>query len=165
MVLEKTLESPLDSKEIQTVHPKGNQSWIYIRRTDGEAETLILWPSDVKNWLIGKTLMLGKIEGRKRRGRQRMRWLDGITDSITWVWVGSGSWWWTGRPGVLQSMESKRVRHDWASELNWTEQSTLESTDRKIKLMGREHPWILVHTGASGTNAPWIPRDDLHFLF
>ena len=60
-------------------------------------------------------------EGRRRRGRQRMRWLDGITDSWTWVWVGSGSWWWTGKPGVLQAMELKRVGHDWATELNWTE--------------------------------------------
>ena len=67
-----------------------------------------------------KTLMLGKIEGR-RRGRQRMRWLDGITYSRTWVWVSSGSWWWTGRPGVLQSMGLQRVGHDWETELNWTE--------------------------------------------
>ena len=81
-VLEKTLETPLDSKEIQPVHPKGNQSWIFIGRTDAEAETPILWPPDVKNRLIGKTLMLGKIEGGRRRGRQRMRWLDGITDSM-----------------------------------------------------------------------------------
>ena len=76
MVLEKTLESPLDSKEIQPVHPKGDQSWVFIGRTDVEDETPILWPPDAK------TLMLGKIEGRRRRGRQRMRWLDGITDSM-----------------------------------------------------------------------------------
>ena len=66
-------------------------------------------------------LMLGKIEGRRRRGQQRMRWLDGISDWWTWVCVNSGSWWWTGRPGMLQFMWSQRVRHDWASELNWTE--------------------------------------------
>ena len=59
-----------------------------------------------------KTLMLGKIKGRRRRGRQRMRWLDGITDSITWVWVDSGSWWWTGRPGLLQFLGLQRVWHD-----------------------------------------------------
>ena len=81
VVLEKTLESPLDSKEIQTVHPKGNQSWIFIGKTDAEAETPILWPLDVKNW-FEKILMLGKIEGRKRRGQQRRRWLEGITDSM-----------------------------------------------------------------------------------
>ena len=63
-----------------------------------------------------KTLMVGKIEGR-RRGQQRMRWLDGITDSITWVWANSWNWWWTGRPGALQSMGSQRVRHNWATEL------------------------------------------------
>ena len=67
--------------EIQPVHPKGNQSWIFIGRTDAEEETPILWPPDAKNWLIWKTLMLGKIEGRRRRGCQRMRWLYGITDS------------------------------------------------------------------------------------
>ena len=78
MVLEKTLESPLDSKEIQPVHPKGDKSWVFIGRTDVEAETLILWPPDAKSWLFEKTLMLGKIEGRRRRGRQRMKWLDGI---------------------------------------------------------------------------------------
>ena len=82
IVLEKTLESPLDSKEIQPVHPKGNQSWIFTGRTDAEAETPILWPCDVKNWLIRKTLILGKTEGRRKRGRQRMRRLDGIIDSM-----------------------------------------------------------------------------------
>ena len=82
VVLEKTLESPLDCKEIQPVNPKRNQSWMVIRRTDAEAETPILWPPDAKNWLFGKDLMLGKIEGRTRRWWQRMRWLDGITDSM-----------------------------------------------------------------------------------
>ena len=68
---------------------------------------------------LEKTLKLGKIEGRRRRGRQRMRWLDGITDSMDMVLGGSGSWWWTGRPGVLRFMGSWRVRYDWAIELNW----------------------------------------------
>ena len=81
MVLENTTESPLDCKEIQPVHPKGDQSWVFIGMTDVEAETPILWPPDVKN-SFEKTLMLGKIEGKRRRGRQRMRWLDGITDSM-----------------------------------------------------------------------------------
>ena len=69
---------------------------------------------------LEKTLMLGGIGGR-RRGRQRMRWLDGITDSWTWVWVNSRSWWWTGRHGVLRFIGSQRVGHDWATKLNWTE--------------------------------------------
>ena len=81
MLLEKTLENPLDCKEIQPVHPKGDQSWVFIGRTDVEAETPILWPPDAKSCLILKELMLGKIEGRRRRGCWRMRWLDGITDS------------------------------------------------------------------------------------
>ena len=82
MVLKKTLESPLDCKEIQPVHPKGDQSWVFIGRTDVENETTILWPPDAKSFSLEKTLMLGKIEGRRRRGRQKMRWLDGITDSM-----------------------------------------------------------------------------------
>ena len=81
VVSEKTLEGPLDSKDIQPVNPKGNQSWIFIGRTDAEAETPILWPPDMKNWLIGKDPMLGKIDG-VRRGRQRMRYLNGINDSM-----------------------------------------------------------------------------------
>ena len=81
MVLEKTLESPLDCKGIQPVHPKGDQSWVFIGRTDAEAETPILRPPDPKTDSFEKTLTLGKFEGGRRRGRQRMRWLDGITDS------------------------------------------------------------------------------------
>ena len=80
MLLEETLESPLDCKETQPVNLKGNQSWIFIQRTDAEAETPTLWPPDAKTDSLEKTLMLGKIEGGRRRGRQRMRWLDGITD-------------------------------------------------------------------------------------
>ena len=79
-MLEKTLDSPLDCKEIKPVKPQGNQPWIFTGRTDAEAP--ILWPPGVKNWLIWKDLMLGKIEGGRRRGQQRMRWLDGITDSM-----------------------------------------------------------------------------------
>ena len=82
MLLEKTLESQLDSKEIQPVHPKGNQPWIFIGRTDVESETPILWPPDAKSWLFEKTLIMGMIEGRSRRGWQRMRWLDDITNSV-----------------------------------------------------------------------------------
>ena len=80
MVLEKTLESPLDCKEIKPVHPKGDQSWVFIGRTDAEAETSILGHLMPRTDSLEKTRMLGKIEGRSRRGRQRMRWLNGITD-------------------------------------------------------------------------------------
>ena len=82
MVLEKTLESPLDCKEIQPVHAKGNQSWVFIGRTDAEAETPILWPPDMKNWLIGKDPDAGKDQRREEKGWQRMRWLNGITDTM-----------------------------------------------------------------------------------
>ena len=82
VVLEKTLESALDCKEIQPVHSEGDQPWAFFGRNDAKAETPVLWPPHAKSWLIGKTLMLGGIRGRRRRGQQRMRWLDGITDSM-----------------------------------------------------------------------------------
>ena len=81
-LLEKTLESPLDCKEIQPVHPKGDQSWVFIGRTDAETETPIFWPPHVKSWHIGKDPDSGRDWGRRRRGQQRMRWLDGTTDSM-----------------------------------------------------------------------------------
>ena len=119
--MEKTLESPLHCKEIQPVNQRGNQSWTFTGRTDAEAETPILWPPMWRTDSLEKTLMLGKIEGMRRRGWQRMRWLDGITTQWTWVWSSSGSCQWTGKPGVLKSMGSQRVGHDWVTELNWTE--------------------------------------------
>ena len=82
VVLEKTLESPSNCKEIQPVHPKGDQSWMFTGRTDVEAEAPILWPPDVKSWLIWKDPDAGKIESRRKMVRQRVRWLDGITDSM-----------------------------------------------------------------------------------
>ena len=102
---------------------KKAESWIFIGRTDAEAEAPILWPPDGKSWLIKKTLMLGKIEGRRRKGWQRMRWLDELASPTWWMWVwtSSGSWWWTGKPSVLWSTGSQRVRHYWATELNWTD--------------------------------------------
>ena len=91
VVLEETLESPLDSKEIQPVHPKGDHSWIFIGRTDAEAETPILWPLMWRSDTLEKTLMLGKVESRNRRGWQRMRWLDDITDSVDMSLISSRS--------------------------------------------------------------------------
>ena len=82
VVLEKTLESPLDCKEVQPVHPKGDQPWVFIGRTDAKAETPILWPPHAKSWLIGKDPDAGRDCGQEEKGWQRMRWLDGITDSM-----------------------------------------------------------------------------------
>ena len=121
VALEKTLESPWDCKEIQPVHPKGNQSWMFIGRTDIEAEIPLLWPPDVKKWQIWKDPDAGKDWRREEKGMTE----DEMVGWHHWlnrcVWVNSRSWWWTGRPGMLQSMGLQRVRHDWAPELNWTE--------------------------------------------
>ena len=119
VVLEKTLESPLDCKEIQPVHPIGDQSWVFIGRTDVEAETPILGHLMQRADSFEKTLMLGKIESGRRRWWQRMDDWMALPTQWTWVWVNFGSWWWTGRPGVLQFMGSQRIRHDWVTELNW----------------------------------------------
>ena len=118
VVLEKTLESPLDCKEIQPVHSKGDQSWVFIGRTDVEAETPILWPPHAKSWLVGKDPDAG--EGLGAGGEGDDRGWDGWIASPTrwtWVWVNSGTWWWTGRPGVLRFMGLQRVGHNWATEL------------------------------------------------
>ena len=138
VVLDKTLESPLNCKEIQPVHSKGNKSWIFIGKTDAEAEIPILWPHDMKSQLIWKDPDAGKDwrqeptylkrpwcwERLKARGEEGNRGWDDWMASPTqwkWVWVSSGGWWWTRKPGVLQSMGSPRVKHDWVNELNWTE--------------------------------------------
>ena len=99
---------------VKPVHPKGNQSWIFIGRTDVEAETPVGWPPDGKNWLTG----MGKTEDRKRRGNRGWDgWMASLT-RWTWVWASSGSWLWTAKPDMLQSMGSQRVRHE---QLNRTE--------------------------------------------
>ena len=121
VVLEKTLESPSDCREIQSVNPRGNQSWIFIGRTDAENEAPILRPPDGKNWLTGKDPDARKDWRQEKKGMTEDE-MVGIASPTrwTWVWASFGSWWWTGKPGVLQSMGLQRVRYDWVTELNWT---------------------------------------------
>ena len=125
VVLEKTLENPLDCKDIQPVHPKGDQAWVFIGRTDVEAETPILWPPDAKSWLIWKNPDAGKDWGQEEKATTDDEMFGWYHRLNTWLWVDSGSWWWTGRPGVLWFMRLQRVGHDWAT----TELMNLYSTE------------------------------------
>ena len=119
VVLEKTLESPLDCKEIQPIHAKGDQSWVFTGRTDfwsWNSNTLATWCEELTHlkrpWCWERLRAGGEGDDRRWDG-----WMTSPTQ-WTWVLVNSGSWWWTGRPGVLRSMRSQRVGHDWATELN-----------------------------------------------
>ena len=116
-MLEKTLESPLDCKEIKPVNPKGNQYWIFIGRTDAEAHVLATWCKELTQWKKPWCW-----ERLKAGGEGDDRGWDGWMASPTqwtWVWASSRSWWWTGKPGMLQSMGSQKVRHDWVTEKKW----------------------------------------------
>ena len=117
MVLKKTLASPLDCKEIKPVHPKGDQSWIFI--WSWNSNTLVTWCEELTHfkrpWCWERLRAGGEGDNRGWDG-----WMASLTQ-WTWVWVDSGSWWWIGRPGVLRFMASQRIRHDFATELNWTE--------------------------------------------
>ena len=117
VVLGKTFESPLDCKEIQPVPPKGDQSWVFIGRTDAEAKTLATWFEELTQWKrpwCWERLRAGEGDDRGWDG-----WMAPLT-RWTWVCVNSGSWWWTRRPGMLRFMGLQQVRHNWVTELNWS---------------------------------------------
>ena len=124
VVLTKTVGNSLDNKEVKSVSPKGNQLWIVTGRTDAEAEAPILWPPYVKSWLIEKDPDAGKDWRQEEKGtRGQDGWMASPT-RWTWVWASSGRCWRTGKPGVLQSMGSQSIRHDWATE--WQQMHTLK---------------------------------------
>ena len=128
----------LGLQEIQPVHSKGDQSWVFIGRTDAKAETPILRPPHAKSWLIGKDSDAGRDWGQEEKGTTEDGWMASPT-RWTWVWVNSGSWWWTGRPGVLRFMGSQRVGHYWATELNWK----LELPTLGVGV-SRNSPWLMM---------------------
>ena len=147
VVLEKTLESPLDCKKIQPVHPKGDQSWVFIGRTDAEAETLILWPPQVKSWLIVKDLDAGRNWGQEKKGTTEdemagwHHWLDG--HEFEWTPGVCG-----GQGGLMCCNSwGRRVRHDWATELNWTELIYLQGAIRDIQ----EQCWAVIQVSDGDT--------------
>ena len=121
VVLERTLESSLDCKEIQPVHPKGDQSWVFTGRTDVEADTLVLWPPDAKSWLLKRLWCWERLRAGGEGGdRGWDGWMASATQ-WTWVWVNSRSWWWTGRPGVLGFMgsQSRTQLSNWTEMKGW----------------------------------------------
>ena len=136
----------MDCKNIKPVHPKENSSILFIGRTDAEDETPILWPSDVKNWLLGKDPDAGK------DWRQEEKWMtewDGWMASLTqwtWFWVNSRSWWWTGRPGVLQYIGSQGVGQNWPTELNWSECMYIYDLYTKRSKIFFGHTWETIFT-------------------
>ena len=130
--LEKTLESPLDCKEMSPVYTRCNQSWIFIGRTDDD--TPIFWPTDAKNWLSGKDPDAEKDWRQEEKGMtENDGWMASPT-WWTWVWASSESWWWTGRPGVLQFTGLQEVSHNWATELNWRAQNSQEKKNTQKRL-------------------------------
>ena len=138
VVLEKTPESPLDCKETQPVHPKGDQSWVFIGKTEVEAETPILWPPDTKSWFIWKDPDTGKDWGQEEKGMTEEE-MAGSPTQWAWVWVNSGSWRWTGEPGKLRSTGSKEL--DTTERLNWGGECAETIIRGCSQLGGAWHVW------------------------
>ena len=141
VVLEKTLESPFDCKEIQPVHSEGDQPWDFFGRNDAKAETPVLWPPDAKSWLIGKDSDAGRDWGQEEKGTTEdemagwHHWLDGHESE------------WTpgvGRPGLLRFMGSQRVGHDWATELNWTQLCYIGYPHKNCMMIHKFEIWCVV---------------------
>ena len=141
----KDFEGPLDCKEIQPVIPKGNQSWLFIGRTDAVAETPILWPPGAMNCLIWKDPDTGKDWRKEEKGMTEDEMVGWHLTQWTWVWAWSRSWWWTQNPGMLQSMGSQRVRHDWVTELNWTELRKNKAKLSSSRSQRVSHNWATKH--------------------
>ena len=156
VVLEKTLESTLDCKEIQLVHSEGNQSWLSLEGLMLKLKLQYFGHLMQTIDSLEKTPMLGKIEGGRRRGRQRMRWLDGITDSMDMNWVSSGSWWWTGRPGVLQSSGHKES--DTTERLNWLSRDGTWSQEWQVRDRTEACNWKKGHLSWDFEEKPRIPK-------
>ena len=125
VVLEKTLESPLNNQETQPSSPKGNQPWLFTGRTDAEAP--ILWPPDVKSWLFRKDPDAGKDWRQEEKGTTEHEMLDGISSSMDVSLSKPQEWWWTGKPDMLQSI----VKHERVTEVNWTEYYSVGFSDEQ----------------------------------
>ena len=143
----------LDCKEIQPVHSEGDQPWDCFGRNDAKAETPVLWPPYANTWLIGKDSDAGRDWGQEEKGTTEdemagwHHWLDG-----RWVWVNSRSWWWRGRPGVLQFMGSQRVGHDWATELNCSYMASSVASWPAYRFLKRQVRWSGIPISCQGYN-------------
>ena len=142
VVLEKTLESPLDCKEIQPVHPKGDQSWMFIGRCwSWSSNTLATLCEELTHWK--RPWRWERLRAEEGDDRRWDGWMASPTQ-WTWVWEDSRRWWWTGKPGMLRFIGSQRVGHNWATELNWTEHVQLSQW--KNILVGTKHHCGILNT-------------------